>query len=308
MRDVPGNATFSLRRLTTCMVLRISKPRRNMIALAFCAMALTVSLGAGEPPVQSRVAAKNQPRSGSTAPALRESSPRLEPLHPAASIFTRNERLEYRVGWQSISPAASLSLEVRALPSFSGAASYHAQARVETVAPTSYVYSVKDQLDSFSQPPVLVTTQFEMRLQETRKQEHRSVLFLPEGEAATETGSAMVARGSALRVPRGTRDPLAALYALRLVDWSRTRDVRLRVSDGRKLYEIRAHLDEPNDRVRAPAGEFNARRISLRVFDQNREREDVLLHIWLADDAALTPVVIEAILSFGAVRAELTKR
>lgn len=269
---------------------------------------MLASLNPREVPAQSPAASKSQPKDGGKAPALREPSLRIEQLAPAASVLANNERLEYRVGWQSITSAATLRLEVRELQALAGPAGYHVQARVETVAPASYIYSVKDQLDSFSQPPALVTTQFEMHLQETRKQENRTVLFLPEGEAATETGSAMVNRGAALRVPRGTRDPLAALCALRLVDWSRTRDARFPVSDGRKLYELRAHLDEPRDRVRTPAGEFNARRIALRVFEHGRQRSDVLLHIWLADDAARTPAVMEAMLSFGAVRAELTKK
>ena len=47
-------------------------------------------------------------------------------------------------------------------------------------------------------------------------------------------------------------------------------------------------------------------RVTVRVYDRGRELTNVRIAILLANDSARTPVLIEAELPFGSVRAELS--
>lgn len=79
------------------------------------------------------------------------------------------------------------------------------------------------------------------------------------------------------------------------------------VFDGKKLYELRARLERGADETEVPAGPFTASRIDLRVYERGRELTQVRISLWIANDAARTPVRVEAELPFGSVRAELSR-
>jgi hypothetical protein len=107
------------------------------------------------------------------------------------------------------------------------------------------------------------------------------------------------------RVPPGTRDAVGFLYALRANDWQHTPELDAPVFDGRNLYDVHARLEAANDTVQVPAGQFAALRISVSVFSGGQPRHDISFHVWLAKDAARTPLLIEAIAPIGNARIEL---
>ena len=86
-------------------------------------------------------------------------------------------------------------------------------------------------------------------------------------------------------VAPGTRDPLAAAYVLRGVDWQRTKEFRMPVFDGEDLYELRARLDVPGETVAVDAGNFDAAKISIHLFQREREVSGMKFFAWLANDA-----------------------
>jgi hypothetical protein len=112
---------------------------------------------------------------------------------------------------------------------------------------------------------------------------------------------------TAARVLPGTRDPLGLMQYLRSVDWTRTPVVRGPVYDGRKLYEVRARKIGSAE-VQVPAGKFSTSTIDIKVFDNEAEMKDAHFTLYLAKDAARTPVLLEAVLPFAAARVELIKR
>jgi hypothetical protein len=57
--------------------------------------------------------------------------------------------------------------------------------------------------------------------------------------------------------------------------------------------------------VKVAAGNFSAARIAVHVFQYEKELSTIRFEIWIASDPARTPVVIEANLPFGNIRAEL---
>jgi len=105
----------------------------------------------------------------------------------------------------------------------------------------------------------------------------------------------------------GTRDPLGMMEYLRNVDWSKTPEVRSPVYDGRKLYDVRASLSAGSEKVTVPAGSYTASKIELRIFDNGTEMKDSHFFLHLANNAARTPVLLDAQLPFANARVELLR-
>ncbi|MBI3483541.1 MAG: DUF3108 domain-containing protein [Acidobacteria bacterium] len=254
------------------------------------AIALAVVLFGVAP--AARPQAKRPPKSN---------SPKANPAPPALPVpFPVSEKLEFRGGWQFYDGAATLKLAVIDQRPFSGRPAWHFQAQVTTLNPLRYVFILDDQFDSYSGAADLASRQYEAYIREQNKYEDRISRMSHEGEPAP-------AAGAAVRVPAGTRDPLGALYFLRTVDWVRTPAVAMPVYDGKKLYELWARLGRAAEQIEVPAGKFNALRIDLRIYHRGQELAQVRISLWLANDAARTPVRVEAELPFGAVRAELAR-
>lgn len=218
----------------------------------------------------------------------------------AAVPFRVGEKLDYRVGWQTFLTAATAQVRVQARRPFYGRAAWHFQATARTVEPVRYLYTLDDQFDSYTDTVSLGSMQYETYLREMSGREDTRIRMSADGEA--EQGN-----GPTVRVPPGTRDPLGAFFSVRAVDWEQATESKMHVYDGKKLYELRARKVSAAETVTVPAGEFSATRIEMRVYERNRELTSTRFHVWLAQNPARTPVLIEAELPFGTFRVELTR-
>lgn len=222
--------------------------------------------------------------------------------------FREGERLDYEVGWNNFLTAATARLAVKERRQFYGREAWHFQAAARTVEPVRILYPLDDQFDSYSEVDGLHALQFEMYIRELGKKEDTVARISREGDTwPTASDGRNSSAQPIVRLPAGTRDALGLLYFLRTADWTRTKEMRVPVYDGRKLYEVRAWLERMKGDVIVPAGNYSASRIALTIFDRGRERTDVRIWIWLGHDAARTPVLIEAELPFGTVRVELSR-
>lgn len=219
---------------------------------------------------------------------------------PAAVLlavpFKPGERLTYRVNWGP-AEAANAQLEILPHQFMANRNAWHFQARANTIKATRFLYPLDDQFDSYSDEPALASLQYEMYIREPGKNRDRVIRMNREGEPAPAEPS--------VRVPVGTRDPLGLVYALRAVDWSKTKETKFPLYDGSKFYEIRARELSRSSKVSVPKGTYTASRIELRVFERDKELTTARFWVNLANDAARTPVLIEAELPFGSIRVEL---
>jgi len=76
---------------------------------------------------------------------------------------------------------------------------------------------------------------------------------------------------------------------LRSVDWAKTPVVHGPVYDGRKLYEVHAEKIGSAE-VQVPVGKFSTSTVEIKVFDNGAEMKDAHFTLYLAKDAARTPV------------------
>lgn len=215
---------------------------------------------------------------------------------PLPVPFQPGERLTYRITW---GPAEAASAELEILPQqfVAGHNAWHFQAKANTIKTTRFIYPLDDQFDSYSDESALDSLQYEMYIREPGKNRDRIIRMNREGKPAPPAPS--------VRVPAGTRDPLGLVYALRAFDWSKSKETKFPVYDGGKLYEVRARQLSTGGKVSVPKGTYTASRIELRVFERNKEVTTARFWVWLASDAARTPVLIEAELPFGSIRVEL---
>lgn len=213
--------------------------------------------------------------------------------------FRVGETLKYQVAWATFTTAASIQLNVAERRELLGWGTWHFQAVAHTVSPVRTLFAIDDQFDSYTDAASLESRQYEMYLNEMGKKQDRVIHLLPMGQAP---------RGNLPRVIvlPGTRDPLGALYALRSVDWQKTPEYRAPVYDGRDVYELRARLVAANEAITVAAGNYAASRISLRLFQHDKEVSGMDFSAWLAHDPARTPVLMQADLPFGNLRVELT--
>ena len=221
------------------------------------------------------------------------------PPAEAAVPFRAGEQLDYRVGWQAIATAATVQFRVVERRPFYGRTAWHFQTNARTVEPASYLYSLNDQFDSYTDTTTLGGIQYEMYIREQDRKENNIIRMSTEGEPAS-------GNGPSVRVPAGTRDPIGTLFWLRAVDWAKTAEARTNVYDGKKLYELRVRRVAEREEVRVVAGQYTATKLELRVYDRGREVQSTSFVCWLAQDAARTPVLIEAETPVGDVRVELT--
>ncbi len=212
--------------------------------------------------------------------------------------FRPGETLNYRVSWAAFSTAAQIQLSIPERRDLFGWQTWHFRATAHTQSPVATLFPIDDQFDSYTDAASLESRQFESHLNELGKVTDQVQHLLPTGQHPKAPGASVV-------VEPGTRDALGALFTIRGADWPHLSELRIPVYDGRDVYEMRGRRDTDPQPVTVPAGIFTASRISVSVFQHEKEISAIHIAIWLANDQARTPVVMQATLPFGTIRAEL---
>jgi hypothetical protein len=224
-----------------------------------------------------------------------------EKTSPVASIpFVAGELLSYRLIWSVFSNAATVQLLVVEKRDLFGIPAWHFRASAHTQVPLRSLAEIDDQFDSYAEMTTLESRQYEIYLNELGEKEN-AVWQLASARQAPRGHASVVI------VKPHTRDPLAALYVLRAVDWQRTPEFRAPVYDGEDLYEMQARVELPDDVISVSGKEVTATKIAVALFRggyQSRTR----CWIWLSRDTERVPLAIQAQVPYGSVRAELLSR
>ena len=264
--------------------------RHVRIASGAALLAATLACASLAPAQQSK---GSKPRGKTHTPAA-AAAPVVAPVP-----FRLGETLEYRVLFSKYAVnAAIIETSVIEQRSFFGHLAWHFRASAHTIDTTRLLFPIDDQLDSYTSVASLFSLQYEMYLHEQGKEQTSLYRLTTDADPAPPDVTA-------LRVVPGTRDAINYLYSLRAADWQRTPELRATVFDGRRLYDTVARIDTPQGVVHVPAGDFSAFRIAIRLFDHGKEITDTRLWLWIAKDAARTPVLIETDIPIGTSRIEL---
>jgi hypothetical protein len=255
-----------------------------------------------EPPGFREAPSAEKPASAAAVKStLPTDSKKAVPPVDTGLALRAGEVLEYTANVSKLDNVATLRLQVAGRGNFLGKSTWHLQAFAHTQNPLRMVFELDDQFDSYSDAGTLASLQYEMHLSE-RGQKVESV------QRMTATGKEPAPPDATqTRVLPGTRDPLGMMQYLRNVDWAKTPEVRSPVYDGHKLYDVRARLAGASASVTVPAGSFTASRVNIRVFENGIEKKDASFTLYLANNAARTPVLLEAVMPFATARVELLK-
>jgi hypothetical protein len=263
--------------------------RDARIASAAVLLAAILACASMAPAQQSK---PSKPRGKTRTPAA--AAPAVAPVP-----FRLGETLEYRVLFSKYAVnAAKIETSVIEQRSFFGHLAWHFRASAHTMDTTRLLFTIDDQFDSYTSVANLFSLQYEMYLHEQGKEQTSLYRMTTDADPAPQGVTA-------LRVVPGTRDAINFLYSLRATDWQRTPELRATVFDGRRLYDTVTRIDTPQGMVSVPAGNFPAFRVAIRLFDHGKEITDTRLWLWIARDAARTPVLIEADIPIGTSRIEL---
>jgi hypothetical protein len=243
-----------------------------------------------------------EPGTPTAAPSV-ETNEKKGRTHAEPGFTLRpGESLEFAANVTKLnSTIANLKIVTAERRNFYGKNSWHLQAFARTENPYRMVFELDDQFDSYSEAGNFASQQYEMHLSE-RGQKVDSVQRMvssPEDPAPADA--------TAARVPAGTRDPLGLLQYLRGIDWDKTPEINSPVYDGRKFYEVRAVLLSKAEAVNVPAGNYTATKIAIHVYEGGAEMKDAHFLLYLSNDAARLPVLLEAVLPVATARVELTK-
>ena len=231
-----------------------------------------------------------------------ETGPGNKTVAPPAPVLRPGEGLEYAVNIVKLnSTIANIKVTVADQKSAGGKTVWHLQAFAHTENPYRMIFELDDQFDSYSEPTGLVSLQYEMHLNERGEKVDSVQRMLSSPKEFAPQGM------TGARVLPGTRDPLGMLQFLRNVDWNQTPEVRSPVYDGRKLYDVRAVLVGKSEAVTVPAGKYNTTKIEIRVLDNGAEMKDAHFLLYVSNEGAHIPVLMEAVLPIATARLELTK-
>ena len=212
--------------------------------------------------------------------------------------FRTGEILNYRVAWAIFPNAAALQMNVVERRNLLGWQTWHFRASAHSQAPVRTLFEVDDQFDSYTDTTTLESHQYELYLSEMGSKQNEVLHLIPIGQSSRGTVAPVL-------VQPGTRDPLGAFYALRAVEWQRTPEFHVPVYDGSDLYDVRARQDAASEMVAVDAGNFQATKISLHLFEHGKEVPHTGFLVWFAHNPARTPLLVLAEMPVGNVRVEL---
>jgi hypothetical protein len=243
---------------------------------------------------------KPEPRASTAAKSATIKPNADNPSTPLPVPFRVGEVLNYRVTWSVFLNAASIQLSVVERRDLFSTPTWHFRASAHSQVPLRSLAVVDDQFDSYAEIESLDSRQYETYLDELGEKQS-TVLHLESTTLPRKN------RPSTVLVKPHTHDPLAALYLLRTIDWQHTLEFRAPVYDGEDLYEMSARLESAAELISISGRNMNAAKISVHLFRGGQESR-TKCSIWFSQDVARIPVLIEADVPYGRVRAELVSK
>lgn len=226
-------------------------------------------------------------KSATSAPAVYEGSP-----------LRVGERLTFNVNWSDFATAARIEMEVIEQGVFFGQDSYQIRTKVETLGGVRSLFGdIDHQYTSYVGPNTALPHRMVSSIRQGKKQIEETVVFDQSKQQA------IFSDDNTQVIPKGTFDLGALLYGMRLRGIPADGKQKFTVLIGKEVVEFEA-VNKGREQLVTQTGTYNA--INLKLYPQGKKYGKYRINIWFSDDAQRLPVVIQAKLWFGEVRADLT--
>lgn len=215
---------------------------------------------------------------------------------PGKLPFAIGESLTFNVAWASFGDAARIEMQVVDQGAFFGHDGFQLQTRVHSAGQARSVFlELDNRYTSYVHSGTMLPHRLDSSIKQGAKQTTETAILDQQGRTAR------FADESTINLQSDTFDLTSLIYALRVRGLSVGAKARFAALYGKEIWDIEAEAKEQG-RVRTPAGIYEATAIDLTAKGRGKYR----VRVWLSNDAHRLPVSINARLSFGEVRAELS--
>jgi hypothetical protein len=220
--------------------------------------------------------------------------------------FTAGETLTYDLTWQ-IFPAGTVTATLTR--SGQGPQNpYQVTAVAQSRGFVSLLYGVQDEFRSLFDPETGCSERISKKISEGRRRKETEIVFDSARKRAIldehdlgKPGSP--AKHSENEIPPCVEDVVAAFYYVRRQPFRVGEQIRLPINDGSKTSDVRVEV-QAREKVETPFGTRQAFRVEPTVFGGLLKRKGRML-IWFSDDEKRLPLRIRAMISVGAITANL---
>jgi hypothetical protein len=212
--------------------------------------------------------------------------------------FAVGETLEYDVGWSSYLTAGTATLSIREKKPSYGSVAYYAVAEGRATGLVAALYHVYYKADSLLDVYSLLPQRGSIYSDEGRTRRLRATRF----DQARRSAEYEVTPGRVppkkVTLPGPTHDALSAVLALRMLRLREGLSVTFPVSDGGRVFRVRATV-RARERLSTRLGQVMAWRIEPVIMGDAGDIGARKLTVWLSDDERKWPLLMEAEMPVG---------
>lgn len=224
-------------------------------------------------------------------------------LPAAAQTALSTEKLSYNVEWRMVNAGtAVVTTNTTATGTF-------LQMHLHSAGLVSRLFKVNDNY-TVTLNEQLCAQSSKLQAEEGYKRRETTVVWKGSRSRYEEKDllNGTVALEKELEVSACVHDILGALTLLRKQKVELGQNLNLPVSDGKKFVQARIQAQE-KEKIRTPAGQFNAIRYEAFLFNDVIYKREARLFVWISDDARRLPVQIQVRMKFhiGTVTLQLDK-
>jgi hypothetical protein len=224
---------------------------------------------------------------GAAAPAVERPVP-----------FKVGETLEYDVGWSSYLTAGTATLSVREKKPSYGSVAYYVVADGRATGLVAALYHAYYKADTLLDAYSLLPQRGSIYGEEGRRRRLRVTRFDQRKRTAQFEATPGAGAQKPVALPGPTHDALSAVLALRMLRLREGLSVTIPVSDGGRVFSVRATV-RGRERLSTRLGPVMAWRIEPVIAGDTGEIEARKLTLWISDDARKLPLLMEAEMAVG---------
>ncbi len=225
---------------------------------------------------------------------------------PKPLPFDPGETLTYDLSWR-IFPAGQVTATLLSVEE-GPRDSYEVKATAQSRGFVSLLYGVQDEYHSFFDPQTLCSRRISKKINEGRRHKDTLIVFDSARKLAILDERDLNKPGAGSKhaentIPSCVEDVVTAFYFVRRQPLRVGDRIRLPINDGAQTSEVAVEV-QAREQIQTPLGSRAAFRVEPTVFGGLLKRKGRML-IWFSDDEQRLPLRIKAMISVGAITANL---
>ncbi len=223
---------------------------------------------------------------------------------PSSSLyaFSIPETLNYDLTWFGIKAGTS-SLSIQ-----DNGSTYKITSRADSAKWLSLFYTVRDRVESVITKNLNgpgLPLNYRLKIREGRHRRNKEVIFDHEKKKALYHDY-IKKREQTYDVPSGVLDPLTGFYMIRKRDLKVGRSEYVKIFDSKRIWDVEVKVLR-KEKVTLPIGDFNIVVVKPLLKSEGIFNRKGDVYIYLTDDERRIPVILEAEVVVGSIKAIITK-